>query len=183
MAAVGPDGSLYLATNSSVLRGGADGTLTRIAGAATVRTQDITHPQPPLDGLPAPATEVDLPQLDGLAVDPDSAVFLITQARILRLRDGVLSEVASTTSLAGIAPRTPDGHTTGLGGLAIDTDGSLFTTTFGDETSALLHISGLVTAARLADDIRFINEGVVVGAGSGFELLVTRDDGFVCARA
>lgn len=190
LAALGPNGELYLGTVSSVLRVEADGALTRIAGNATVQGQDIQGPQPPLVGLPLPATQVNLPLLNGLAVAPDGAIFMTAGSLILRLGGGLLTEAANSLSLAGVVSRSTGQSDVVFRGLSVAADGSLFTAAIGD-TVQVQHIVGLATAETLQagpetvtpghPDVYAVNNGAVVGASSGMTLLVTRRNGTVCA--
>ncbi len=191
LATVGPDGQLYLATVSSVLRVEADGALTRIAGTATLGSQDIQGPQPPLVGLPLPATQVNLSRPTGITVAPDGSIFLAMGSLILRLSGGPLTEAVNSRTLTGVVPGYSGPSDVIFRGLVVDGDGSLITVATG-ETIQVQRIVDLSTAETIQagptivesgpPDIAGVNDGAVVGPGSDTTLLVTRYGGTVCAH-
>lgn len=185
-AAIGPDDLLYLATVSTVIRIDEQGQTTRIAGASSLRLPDISFPQPPVDGLPKPALEVNLPILSGLVVSDNRIVYLSTQSSILKVApDGVLSLIAAP---AGRGP--DDGHVViprgfdaaggfNFAGLAIDGAGDLLVADAG--YAQILRITG-DRSEPVLPDVRFLNNGAALSRELDTPLLVvTGGQDAVCA--
>lgn len=87
LAAVGPDGSLYLCDDNAVLRLDADGTLTRVV-AVMARTIRKGSRRCPVDQLPLPTSSVRLPYPFSLAAGDDGVVFVSNRDQVLAV-DGV----------------------------------------------------------------------------------------------
>jgi len=128
LAAVGADGSLYLADTSNVLRVAPDDTVTRIANVVPPAVADDIASAGD-EGLPRPATEVLLQQPSGMAVAPDGAVYLSSGNDVVVVRpDGIVSYVGSSAGLlraAGASVEDSWGSAYFFSALGIDADGTL----------------------------------------------------------
>lgn len=185
-AAIGPDGDLYLATISSVLRFGPDGQPRTIAGATNVRSSDIDYPESPVRPEPLPATTVQLPRLTGLVVGDDGVVYLATEKQVLRIGlDGILSVLASIGKVGEVEPGQiaipldNPGEVSLFTELAMDADGSLLLADTGQQR--LIRI-GESSSEVLLTNISSVENGTIVGRPPSTDLLVYQGGGDVLCR-
>jgi hypothetical protein len=101
-AAVGIDGSVYLAQPHALRRISPDGVLTTLAGTDDPTLPDA--PPPPLPTRPVGARDVPLPTLRALAVERAGAVLLVTDERVLRVTPRGMLEVVAA---GGVGAATP----------------------------------------------------------------------------
>lgn len=153
--AVGPEGTVYIATASQVLSIGPEGEMEPVAGTP-IAASEIVFPQIPLVGLPLPAPEVELPSPTAMVVDDGGAIHISTANTIYRITDGLLS----VEHILGTTVKTPD---EALGppnvtGLAIDEAGQLI---ISDSANEIVYTVTGDSTAPVTDQTRFISDGVV----------------------
>lgn len=176
LAAIGPDGSLYLATASEVFVLGDDAQLTRLAGLGPIDAGDISYPQQ-LPTLPAMALDATLPSPTALLVDDAGGIYLATAGTLYYIVNELL-----TVALAGAGvielPNSAAGPPN-VTGLAINEGGQLLVSDSGNQQ--LLIVTTVSTEVVLTG-VRFISDGVVLARpGSPSLLAVDSEQKMVCA--
>lgn len=101
VAAVGPDGALYVTDDDGLHRMDADGSLETVVGISRSTGSDVPGAPPlPADQPPVPARDVVLSDVWGLAVGPDGTVFASNRHEIVAIDPGgVLTLVTTLTGL------------------------------------------------------------------------------------
>lgn len=177
-AGLGPDGSLYLATASQLIRVGPDQQPHVLAGRKQVPSGEVVFPQEAVGALPVAATSVTLPAATSIVVDQQSVVHFSTADSLYTVSpDGQLD--SETRAGPTITPPAGFGRTN-LTGLALSDDGSLLAADSGNQTVFRVRPDGGMDV--FADNVRFISAGVVGSRpGTGHLLLIDSDQQVVCS--
>jgi len=166
-AAVGPDGSVYVAdsSNNRIRRITRDGIINTVAGNGD---NSVNFANPRGDGGPAIAAPVDTP--NWIAVGPDGSIYLSDTAhrRVRRVDpDGIIDTVAGTGA-ACTAPSTcgDGGQATSATlsqpwGVAVAADGTLFIADNGNQRVRRVGIDGRIStvAGNLDGNFAFDGDG------------------------
>jgi len=173
---LGPDGALYLATASQVIRIDGSGEDSIVAGRVATAAAEIAFPQSELTGLPLLATEVGIPSPTALVVADDGVLHFATRDSLFRIaRDGVLFPAVGLSGRIELPSGSGPPNFTGL---AIDEEGRLLVSDSGNQQ--LLRING-AQVELVESDIRFIADGAVLTRPDGTPLLtVDADQQLVC---
>lgn len=148
--AVGPDRSVYLASDHTVLRISPDGIIRLVAG--TLRGNRLDSREPPAPTRPVPATSIALPPVTAVAVTPTGMLFIATPNRLYTVdRTGTMRLLAqrghrvpggACCLLPGGRPVT--GPAREIVGMAADPRGGAYL--LHSNPNSVLHVNSAATA-------------------------------------
>jgi RHS repeat-associated protein len=155
-AAVGPDGSLFIADtyNARIRRVGPDGVITTVAGNGTPGFRG--------DGGPATAAQLNGPA--GVAVGPDGSLYIADSGnyRVRRVGpDGIITTLAGNGSSGFVGDGSPAAaaRLTLPTGVAVGPDGSLFIADFWDHRVRRVGPDGVITTVAGNGTFGFSGDG------------------------